>query len=835
MNLKTITVVAGLASALAAGWVITGCQEASATADEPVKTLRAPAYPLVTIDPYTSAWSAADNLNDDVVRHWTGKPFPLLGAVKIDGKVYRFMGAEQPILETLIPTAQNGEWSGVYTTTKPDGEWWATDYKTTSWKNGQAAFGSIPDEPLAKTKWDTPEIWVRRTITLDEDLTGKPVYLHYSHDDDAEIYVNGVQIVRTGNNAAKDQTAALPAEVVATLVKGENVIAAHCRDRGGLAFIDFGLDMAKENTASFTTAAKQTSVVVEPMNTIYKFDCDDVELTVTFTAPIFLDNLDLVSRPVNYLTYDAKSKDGKKHDVDFYFEAGKEWAVNVSSQQTESSVEELPDNLIAVTVANVEQNPLNRGGDDLRIDWGRFYMAANKSNASAFLSDSFSTRKAFTGENTEVVPGDFVGLTVDCGETKNANGYILLAYDDVYSIQYFGDNLRPYWNRNNDSSIGAQIAAAARDYDKLMKESKKFDKQMVKEAEEVGGTAYAELCALAYRQAITAHKLVEAPNGDLLWLSKENFSNGSIGTVDVTYPSAPMFLLYNPELVKGLLNHIFYYSESGKWTKPFPAHDVGKYPLANGMRYGADMPVEEGGNMIILCAALAQVEGNADYAAKHWDTLTTWVDYLAEFGLDPDEQLCTDDFAGHFAHNTNLSIKAIMAIASYARLAEMLGKPEVADKYMSMAKTMAAQWETMANDGDHYRLTFDKPDTWSMKYNLVWDRLLGFNIFPTQIVEKEIPYYLSKANTYGVPLDNRQTYTKTDWIVWTATMAPDKATFEEFILPVYKFMDETEKRVPMSDWTWTDKPAHRGFVARSVVGGYWIKMLEPVLLEKIKK
>ena len=299
MNLKTITVVAGLASALAAGWVITGCQEASATADEPVKTLRAPAYPLVTIDPYTSAWSAADNLNDDVVRHWTGKPFPLLGAVKIDGKVYRFMGAEQPILETLIPTAQTGEWSGVYTTTKPDGEWWTPDYKTTSWKEGQAAFGSIPEEPLAKTKWDTPEIWVRRTITLDEDLTGKPVYLRYSHDDDAEIYVNGVQIVRTGNNAAKDQNAALPAEVVATLVKGENVIAAHCRDRGGLAFIDFGLDIAKENTASFTTAAKQTSVVVEPMNTIYKFDCDDVELTVTFTAPIFLDNLDLVSRPVN--------------------------------------------------------------------------------------------------------------------------------------------------------------------------------------------------------------------------------------------------------------------------------------------------------------------------------------------------------------------------------------------------------------------------------------------------------------------------------------------------------------------------------------------------------
>ena len=345
----------------------------------------------------------------------------------------------------------------------------------------------------------------------------------------------------------------------------------------------------------------------------------------------------------------------------------------------------------------MDQAPLNKAGDDVRIDWGKFYMAASNANATAFLSDGFSTRKSFAGSESETVPGSFAGLTVDCGETSDANGYILIAYDDVYSIQYFGDNLRPYWNRRGDSSIGAQIAEASRDYNKLMKESKAFDTEMFKEAEEVGGTAYAELCALAYRQAITAHKLVEASNGDLLWLSKENFSNGSIGTVDVTYPSAPMFLLYNPELVKGLLNPIFYYSESGKWTKPFPAHDVGKYPLANGMRYGADMPVEEGGNMIILCAALAQIEGNADYAAKHWNTLTTWVDYLAEFGLDPAEQLCTDDFAGHFAHNTNLSIKAIMAIASYARLAEMLGKADVADKYMSMAKTMAAQWETMAN------------------------------------------------------------------------------------------------------------------------------------------
>ena len=211
--------------------------------------------------------------------------------------------------------------------------------------------------------------------------------------------------------------------------------------------------------------------------------------------------------------------------------------------------------------------------------------------------------------------------------------------------------------------------------------------------------------------------------------------------------------------------------------------------------------------------------------------LTTWTDYLVEKGLDPENQLCTDDFAGHFAHNTNLSIKAILGVASYGRLAEMLGKKDVAEAYTTKARQMATEWERMANDGDHYRLTFDKPGTWSQKYNLVWDRLLGLDIFDSKIAEMEIPYYLAKQNIYGLPLDNREPYTKTDWIMWTATMAPDQATFREFIVPVHKFMNETIDRVPMSDWVFTDKPNWRGFKARSVIGGYYMKMLEGKLMQ----
>jgi hypothetical protein len=206
--------------------------------------------------------------------------------------------------------------------------------------------------------------------------------------------------------------------------------------------------------------------------------------------------------------------------------------------------------------------------------------------------------------------------------------------------------------------------------------------------------------------------------------------------------------------------------------------------------------------------------------------LQRWADYLVEKGMDPENQLCTDDFAGHLAHNTNLSIKAIMGLAGYAWLLECLGKAEQSQEVIHQAREMAKAWQECAADGGHTRLTFDRPDSWSQKYNLVWDSLLGFQLFSPEIARQEVSHYLGKQNQYGLPLDNRRTYTKLDWIVWSASLAERPADFQELVAPLYTWADQTPDRAPLPDWYETTTGHHYHFRARSVVGGLFFPMLK---------
>jgi hypothetical protein len=376
------------------------------------------------------------------------------------------------------------------------------------------------------------------------------------------------------------------------------------------------------------------------------------------------------------------------------------------------------------------------------------------------------------------------------------------------------------------------LCRAAAEREEIRRRCEAFDTDLMEDARNCGGEGYARLCALSFRQCLGAHKLAADFDGSPLYMSKENFSNGCINTVDVTYPSAPFFLLFNPELLKSQLTPIFDYALSPRWKFPFAPHDLGIYPLANGQAYGGgetsekdQMPVEECGNMLILTAALVKAEGSPDYARKYWVLLQRWAGYLKEHGLDPGSQLCTDDFAGHWEHNANLSLKAILGLASYAQLAGLLGKQAEAAEFRTLAEGMARQWVVMAEDGDHYRLAFDKPGSWSQKYNMVWDRLLGLDLFPPEVCRKEWAFYRDKQNTYGLPLDGRSAWGKLDWTVWTASLAEDHTQFLAMIDPLVRWAHETKDRAPLADWYATDTGKKEMFQARSVVGGLFIRLL----------
>ncbi|MBD8487269.1 DUF4965 domain-containing protein [Echinicola sp. CAU 1574] len=825
---------------------LVGCQEADVkqmdAEVEAENTIRPPAYPLISVDPYFSVWSMGDKLNGDATRHWTGKENDLQGIIRVDGKAYYFLGESVTETRAVLPlTGMKERWQ--YTLEEPTGNWEDVGYEEgEKWKSTKGAFTNGDDSP-APNKWNTENIWVRRTFEL-ESTDFHDLLLNIHHDDNVKVYLNGVLAYEKVGWVSSPETIAIRTEAKKALQKGKNVMAIHCENTTGGAFLDAGLVEILPPAVEIDQA-KQTNATVRATQTLYSFDCGEVELEVTFTAPMLPDNLEIMTRPANYVSFEVKSKDGKEHDVQVYFSAAGNLAANTPNQEV---TWERPDisGLQAMKLGTSTQPILEKKGDNIRIDWGYLYLTANdQENTTSLIGMNMVSISDFVNNGKLTSPDESAkpvaldqkmitqAIAFDYGKvgSDSKENFVTLAYDDLYAVQFFNENLKAWWKKYG-LSTEEMLQAAQSDYSKLVAKSEAFDQQLYKDAYQAGGGDYAAICALVYRQAVSAHKTVEGPNGELFFFSKENFSNGSIGTVDVTYPSAPLFLIYNPDLLKGMLEPIYYYSESGKWAKPFPAHDVGTYPLANGQTYGEDMPVEEAGNMLLLTGAIAKVEGNADYAKQHWDVMTTWVEYLANEGFDPANQLCTDDFAGHLAHNANLSVKAILAIAAYGQMAETLGKTETAEKYTAMAKDFAQKWMEKAEDGDHYSLTFDKKGTWSQKYNLVWNELLGLEIFPKEVAEKEIAYYLTKQEKYGLPLDSRKTYTKSDWVIWTAAMANSEEDEKALIDPMFTYISETPNRIPVSDWHETTNSTSVGFRARSVVGGYYMPVLKDVLLKQ---
>jgi Domain of unknown function (DUF4965)/Domain of unknown function (DUF5127)/Domain of unknown function (DUF1793)/Domain of unknown function (DUF4964) len=585
-------------------------------------------------------------------------------------------------------------------------------------------------------------------------------------------------------------------------------------------------------------AFPQVSLQVLPTRSIYEFEDAGVHVTLTFMTAALPHDLDIFSRPLSYLTWDVRSVDGATHEVSIYDSTSSQLAVNENNELVGWSRSKAG-KLTALRVGTQAQPILGSTGDDHRINWGYVYAAAPTRQTQAAIGanqellDGFVQNGSLPAQDDAQMPRavsdnmPVLAFVFNLGSVgaKAVQRQVIVAYDEIYAIKYFGRNLRPYWRRNG-MEPAEMLQAAAKDYPSLLKRCEEFDRDLMADMTKVGGARYAQICALAYRECMAACGLAADQNSQPLFFTKENTSNGDIATVDVFFPMDPIWIFLSPELAKATLVPILSYAASSHWKFPNAPHDLGTYPNARGTDDGGEgMPVEESGNMLILCDAVAQAEGNADFVTPWWPQLTQWAKYLENYGLDPEDQLCTDDFMGHLAHNANLSVKAILGLAAYGDICKMRGDNANAEKYAQLAKVDAAHWVTAAADGDHYRLAFDKPGTWSQKYNLVWDQILGLNIFPPSVAQMEVAHYKKVMQRYGVPLDSRTHLTKTDWSFWSATLATNQEDFEAIISPAYDYLNQTTTRDPIADSYETDKVNSGGMHARPVVGGFYIKML----------
>jgi hypothetical protein len=596
----------------------------------------------------------------------------------------------------------------------------------------------------------------------------------------------------------------------------------------------------------------QVSVSVFPTRTIYEFEGAGVHVTLTFMTAALPEDLMIFSRPLAYVSWTVRSIDNRERRVAIYFEANGEIAVNRPEQRLVWSGGAAED-VSMIRIGCADQMTMVPKGDDVRIDWGYLYLGVKKNGGSSLaIATERHARRDFAAassvsnepnlqspraadENAPVLAASF-----DLGNlgANPVTEWVMLAYDEVYAIQFFEENLRPYWRRKG-ADAGALLSMGAQQYEDLSDRCRKFDEELMNDARRLGGEKYAQICALAYRQAVAGNKVASDVNGQPLLFPKENTSNGCIGTVDVIYPMAPQFLLFGPSLSKAMLIYNLEYAQSDRWHFPFAPHDVGTYPQADGQVYGGgeknevdQMPVEETGNMLILLAALHKMDGDSSFFNPYWPTIQKWAEYLKAEGFDPKNQLCTDDFAGHLAHNVNLSAKAIIGLGAYAQLCRAHGDSETAAAYEKLGQQYAAQWVKQADDGDHFKLTFDKPGSWSQKYNLVWDRILGLNFFPDEVLRKEMAFYREHLNRYGLPLDSRKEWTKTDWTLWTATLTGSRGDFEALLDPVYEFVNQTPDRVPFTDFYWTEDGSDAGMHARPVIGGVFLRFLYDAQLWK---
>ncbi len=592
---------------------------------------------------------------------------------------------------------------------------------------------------------------------------------------------------------------------------------------------------------------KQIDLCVDLMSTHFVFQNDDLELTVSFTSPLPLDDILLLSNPCCFFEYNIKPK-RKIDEIKLSLCLGNEIAYSTVDYIRKDIIK--VDNKEIVYFGLEKQQLLVNSADYVYPQSGYYYLM---SDICDLLDNDYAIK----------------GMNIHKGIDKEINGKILFGVDDVCSIYYYGEILNGYYFDVTKNSMFSCLIDTFNRYEEIKNHCTLFSNKVIEDAIEFGPD-YVNIIKSSYMQSIAAHKLVRTRDGRILFLSKENGSDGCIATVDVTYPVMPLFLIYNPKLIEGMLTPIFDFSRMSVWEFPFAPHDAGVYPYCLGQfyaiynkdskyqksitfrkddygvlpryfeypkgmniyNYDKQMPVEESSNMLIVSYLLFKETNNIDYISKNIDLLNTWANYLISKDILPESQLCTDDFAGHTKGNINLAIKAIVGIKAYGKLLNALNKD--GNSYIGEANRRR---DLLLKEVKNGILPLNKDSNlFSLKYNLLADLMCETNLFNSELSNNEKEVYINEMLEYGIPLDGRNSYSKTDWQIWISAIYGNSEFSKEIYKRINKYICSSIIRIPFSDFydCIEGKPIyyeeHKAFINRPVQGGCFA----PIYLKKIK-
>lgn len=292
---------------------------------------------------------------------------------------------------------------------------------------------------------------------------------------------------------------------------------------------------------------------------------------------------------------------------------------------------------------------------------------------------------------------------------------------------------------------------------------------------------------------------------------------------------------------------------SGLHESPFALTSIG---LFDGVDYIDDT---WGGGLKGIKQAKRWLEGS-------YELWKQWTGYLVDDALEPHNQLCTDDFPGWLPLQTNLALKGIIGIKAFSELADILDRSGDAKEYRNISETYIKKWQEygISRDGSHAKLAYDWYGSWTTLYSLYADAVLCFhpsiahsstsssisdlpssnehgqvpltqgkknggrepiiaNFIPDHIYRIQSDWYSAVMQKYGLPLDSRHLYTKSDWEFEAAAVASKKVR-SDILNRVALWLNETSSDCPFTDLYDTEGDGGFGgawFFARPVVGGHF--------------